>query len=143
MKCLCATTRRAARVLTKFYEQSLSRANITPAQFELLGTILGHPEWKQMELAEDLGLDQTTLSRNLNLLIKRKWIRRVLSSKDRRQTAYEVSQQGRVAFQQALPHWKHAQTVMKEQLGGDWQTFFTAVDRLGTLMQPNGGNGDS
>ena len=130
MNCLCASTRHAARLLTRVYEESLAQADVTPAQFELLGTIAARPGLPQTKLAEALGLDQTTLSRNLRLLLTRKWVQRTSSSEDRRQAAYTLSEAGRRAWQRALPYWQRAQDHLHAKLGSDWQMVWFALDRL-------------
>ena len=130
MKCLCASTRHAARLLTRRYEEALRPANFTPAQFELLGIMSARPGLSQSELAKALSLDQTTLSRNLAVLIDRKWIKKSASKADRRLAVYAVSEEGRTAWQQALPYWKQAQAHMQELLGDDWEKVWTAIDRV-------------
>lgn len=130
MKCLCASTRHAARLLTRRYEEALSPANFTPAQFELIGTLSAMPGLSQSELAKMLSLDQTTLSRNLAVLIDRKWVKKSASQTDRRLAVYTVSKEGQNAWQQALPHWKKAQAHMQEALGEDWEKVWSAINRV-------------
>ena len=130
MKCLCASTRHAARLLTRYYEEELRPANLTPAQFELLSTLTARPDWSQADLAEFLDLDQTTLSRNLKILIERKWVKRSASTKDQRQACYALTAEGRKAWQTALPYWEKAQSHMKQNLGSDWQSVLSVLDRL-------------
>ena len=130
MKCLCAGTRHAARLLTRYYEGQLRPVNLSPAQFELLGTLSARPGLSQSDLAEALSLDQTTLSRNLKVLIGRRWIKRGASAEDRRQVIYTLTEEGRKGWRDALPHWSRAQAHMQEKLGSDWQTVWSALQRL-------------
>lgn len=134
MMCLCAATRHAARVLTRFYEEEFRPANVTPAQFELLATMSARPGLSQSGLAENLSIDQTTLSRNLKILIGRRWVTRTGSIKDRRQGIHTLAPEGRKALRQALPHWQRAQARMQEKLGNDWQTIWSALERLSGAM---------
>ena len=130
MKCLCASTRHAARLLTRCYEEELRQANLTPAQFELLGNLYARPGLPQSELAEALCLDQTTLSRNLKILIDRKWVERGASDKDRRQAIYTLGEDGRKALLNAFPYWQRAQERMQKSLGSDWETVWSTLERL-------------
>ncbi len=138
MKCLCAGTRHAARLLTRYYEEELRPANLTPAQFELLSTLAARPVWSQSDLAEFLDLDQTTLSRNLKILIERKWVKRSASVKDQRQACYSLAAEGRKAWQAALPHWERAQAAMQQNLGADWQVVWSALERLTSAISEKG-----
>jgi DNA-binding MarR family transcriptional regulator len=134
MKCLCSTTRRAARLLTVYYEDALRPANLTPSQFELLATLSARPDLAQTAIAEAIAVDQTTLSRNLKLLIGRKWVRRAASSADRRQSVYSLTPAGRRIWREALPSWRHAQDQIRESLGSDWLNVWATLERLTNSM---------
>jgi DNA-binding MarR family transcriptional regulator len=130
MRCLCASLRQSARLLTRYYENELQAADLTPAQFELLATLAAHRGMVQSHLAETLGLDQTTLSRSMKVLIGRNWIRPAASPNDRRRVVYKISRTGKAVFRRALPHWHRAQGHMQEILGKDWKTVWSTIDRL-------------
>ena len=140
MKCLCATLRRSSRLLTRHYEKELQQAGLTPAQFELLGTLSAQSEILQADLAEALGLDQTTLSRNLKVLIGRRWVKAAASAKDHRRAVYTLSPEGRNVWTRALPYWQRAHSQMQEALGKDWSAIWSALDRL-TSATPSGSSG--
>lgn len=133
MDCLCLNTRRAARTLTRLYEEHLHPCNLTPAQFGLLSVLAARPNLSQLDLAETVDLDQTTLSRNLQLLIDRKWIKREPSKEDRRQTLYAITLAGLKLRAEALPHWNRAQQQMRKRLGDDWETAFSILQRLSNV----------
>jgi DNA-binding MarR family transcriptional regulator len=120
VKCFCATTRRAARLLSRYYEDCLRPAGLTPAQFELMETLGRRPELSQVALAEALCLDQTTLSRNLKILIAREWVSTSLSPTDKRQARYGVTAAGKEVWRLAVPHWRAAQEHVERSLGSDW-----------------------
>lgn len=107
---------------------------MTPAQFELLSLVYSRPNLPQTALLKTLSLDQTTLSRNLQVLTHRKWVTRKAAKKDRRQSFWSLTPQGVAAWQQALPRWQRAQARMQEVLGDDWQTVWMALDRLTGAM---------
>jgi DNA-binding MarR family transcriptional regulator len=130
MNCLCLNTRRAARSLTALYEEHLRECKISPAQFGLLSLLIKRPGICQLEIAEAVGLDQTTLSRNLQLLIANKWIKRSSSSSDRRQSLYAITPAGEKLRKKAQPRWNRAQELMRARLGEDWDTAFILLKRL-------------
>ncbi len=137
MKCFCAGTRQAARLLTRHYEEELRPADITPAQFELLGIISGRSSLSQSELAQALSLDQTTLSRNLKILIGREWVTRSVSPKDSRCVIYVISGKGKAVFRQALPLWQRAQASVEQALGSEREAVWSTLDRLISVLQPD------
>jgi len=130
MKCLCARTRRAARALTRLYEEHLRAAELTPPQFGLLSVLAERAGLAQIELAEALDLDQTTLSRNLKLLIAKKWVRRGRSAEDRRQVAYSITATGLEVRRAALPHWQRAQEQMRRTLGVEFDAALALLERV-------------
>jgi len=137
MNCLCANTRRAARSLTRFYEEQLRPSGLTPPQFGLLSMLaeisrLGRSGITQTDLAEALGLDQTTLSRNLKLLIAGGWVKRSRSSLDRRQTLYSITSAGMRVRHSALPHWERAQAQMLQALGPNFDVALTLLQSVST-----------
>jgi DNA-binding MarR family transcriptional regulator len=135
MKCFCARTRHVARLLTRHYEEELRRVNVTPTQFELLGTISGRAGLSQSKIAEALSLDQTTLSRNLKVLIARKWVIRSASPEDSRRVVYTISEKGQAVFRQALPLWKRAQASIEQALGNEREVVWSTLDRLISVLQ--------
>ena len=130
MKCVCSTARHAARVLTRYYEQELRPANVTPAQFELLSTLHFRPGISQSNLAEAVGAEQTTLSRNIKLLMSRKQVVSATSKEDHRQSAYRLSKEGEAVWLSALPHWERAQANMRQLLGSEWNMVMAALNTL-------------
>jgi DNA-binding MarR family transcriptional regulator len=136
VNCLCASTRHAARLLTRYYEEELRPANLTPAQFELLGTLSARPDLSQSDLARGLSLDQTTLSRNLKVLIGRKWVKRSPLTKDRRQVTYTLTAEGRKAWDRALPYWHRAHAHIQQTLGSEWQAVWSTLQHLIAAVSP-------
>ena len=63
--CLCFNLRKAARALTQTYDAALKPAGVTAPQFALLSTLAGYGPVSLSDLAAALGMDRTTLTRNL------------------------------------------------------------------------------
>lgn len=133
MDCLCLTTRRAARNLTAIYEDELARCGVTPSQFGLLSVLSARPGLSQQHLASAAGLDQTTLSRNLRLLISSGWVTGSRSKTDRRETLYSVTHAGTLRQREAKKIWEQVQKRMKQRLGADWGAAFVLLERLSSL----------
>src|SRR5579885_2330875 len=75
MPCTCANLRRASRAVTRLYNRELKPDGIEVTQFTLLMALERTGEISQGRLGEILALDSTTLTRMLDLLKKRGWVR--------------------------------------------------------------------
>ncbi|MCZ6453652.1 MAG: MarR family winged helix-turn-helix transcriptional regulator, partial [Alphaproteobacteria bacterium] len=68
------------------------------------------------KLADFMVMDRTTLTRNLQPLLKRKLVA-TTPGEDRRVRNVRLTPQGKRLFNQALPLWREAQTQMVDGLG--------------------------
>src|SRR5262250_925940 len=66
--CVCFHLRRAARAVTQTYERALAPAGILPGQFSVLAVLHRFGPQPLSALAELMGMDRTTLTRNLRPL---------------------------------------------------------------------------
>src|SRR5713226_7185668 len=81
--CACANLRKATRATTQLYDAMLRPSGLRATQFTLLvATRLIHTA-PVTRLAKELGMDRTTLTRNLRLL-ERQGLIRVRPGRDRR-----------------------------------------------------------
>jgi DNA-binding MarR family transcriptional regulator len=132
LPCACANLRRAARAVTRLYNQELRAKQIEITQFTLLMALERTGEISQGELGKLLALDSTTLTRMLELLKKRAWIQEK-EGDDRRFRLIRLTTAGRTKFQQSLPNWKRAQDRVESALGED-----TMRDLEGVLTKVTG-----
>ena len=68
--CACSQLRRTARKLSALYDQTLAPAGITVTQYALLVNVARAGKISRTALAAQLGMDRTTLTRNLMPLEK-------------------------------------------------------------------------
>src|SRR5207244_6806638 len=75
--CVCNTLRRVSRAVTQLYDDVLRPSGLRITQFSILATIarMGASNLRQLE--DTLAIDQTTLTRSLNLLERDRVIERV------------------------------------------------------------------
>jgi len=116
LPCACANLRRAARAVTRLYNQALRPDGIEITQFTLLMALSITGETSQGELADLLALDSTTLTRTLSLTRGRRWIH-VRQGRDRRQRLVSLTATGQEKLQQAMPHWTQAQQDLQRAVG--------------------------
>ncbi len=114
--CTSYRLHRAALAASRFYERHMAGSGLGMAQFALLSTMHDLHGSTVTDIAEAIGLERTTLTRNLETLKKRRLIA-VAEGRDGRTRAVHLTNQGREAFQKALPFWKKAQSLMSKTLG--------------------------
>jgi DNA-binding MarR family transcriptional regulator len=68
-------------------------------------------------LAEALGAERTTLTRNLALIEDASWVRIQPGEKDARSRVVTITDQGRAAVTQAFPAWRRAQHITAAAVG--------------------------
>jgi DNA-binding MarR family transcriptional regulator len=115
---MCASLRRASRVLTQLYEDALRPTGLRATQFTVLQAFSLAGEVTQGELGQILATDSTTLTRTLAIMGRSGWIAK-RHGEDRREWRMRLSKAGEAQFKQALPHWERAQTQVRNQLGGE------------------------
>jgi DNA-binding MarR family transcriptional regulator len=71
LACSCFAARRTARTITQHYEQHMKPTGITATQFTLLVMLALAGPQPLSRLAGQLGVERTTLTRNLRLLLSR------------------------------------------------------------------------
>mgnify|MGYP003584798457 FL=1 len=132
--CTCFRLRRASRRVTQVYDHELASAGLSLNQYSILrGTereprVLGG-------LAEELGMDRTTLTRNLSPLMDAGLLETV-RGKDARQRVIALTEEGRVRLAAAKPLWHQAQSVIDTMLGeAAVQRLHGELDRLDSLLR--------
>lgn len=134
--CLCRKARSAARMLTRFYDRRFAGAGIEPTQFNILvGIRLSEPV-SLVPLADHLGLERTTLTRNLGLL-RRGGLVEIGRGDDARRRLLSLTPAGRRALKKALPRWKRAQQAAVSVLGkNDFARFSEALSLSNKFTKP-------
>ena len=128
--CACFNLRRANRQMTQAYDQTLAPSNLKTTQFSLLAVLAGAGEGVAISaLAEKLGMDRTTLTRNL-AVVERAGFVSLKPGEDPRTKLVNLTAQGRKAFEDAAPLWREAQAAAMERLGDDWGKFLEMTRRI-------------
>jgi DNA-binding MarR family transcriptional regulator len=117
-RCVCGNLRMAARLVTQRYDDALRPTGLRFMQFTLLARLRAADGLPMTELAQQMGLDRTTLTRNLKPLIERGYAH-ITPGNDRRERLVTLTGRGRAALREALPHWERAQDGMTAGLGED------------------------
>jgi DNA-binding MarR family transcriptional regulator len=114
--CAGSQVRRAARFLDAYYDDYLRPSGLKGTQFTLLNEIYLHPSITIGQLGERLGVDRTTLNRNLNLLERKELVRSKVGE-DLRLRSLTLTPKGEQSLKSALPLWKMAQSEVEGLFG--------------------------
>ena len=114
--CYCATLRQAARAATVLYEEMIAEDGVHATQYTALQVIESVPNLTTTELAEAMGIDQTTATRTL-ALIKRSGLATDTVGQDRRQRRWNLTPKGQEQLRKLKPRWEAAQQAFEKRLG--------------------------
>jgi DNA-binding MarR family transcriptional regulator len=117
LPCYCATLRQAARAVTVLYENMLADSGLHATQYTALQLLDSVPNLTTTELADALGIDQTTATRTLALIKKAGLASDSVGRDDRRQRRWAVSSQGQALMRKLKPRWEAAQETFEKRLG--------------------------
>lgn len=116
LACTCFAARRTARAITQHYERQLKPSGLGVNQFTLLAVLAIAGPLPLSRLAGELGVERTTLTRNLRPLLARGLVNESATG-DRRVRLLEITKRGAAAARVALPHWREAQASIARRLG--------------------------
>ena len=114
--CLAVRVRLVGRAMTGLYDHALKIHGLSIAQVNLLAALGKVGPCSPARLGDVLQLDRSTVSRNLNLLLRQGWIEAVSSdAKGVREVALTSS--GRKKIKAVMPEWRRAQKEAAQLLG--------------------------
>jgi DNA-binding MarR family transcriptional regulator len=115
--CLCQASRSAARGVTAVFDRHLRPHRLRVTQFTILANLILRGATPVTTLAEALGADRTTLTRNLALLERNGWVETRTDENDARTHLISATATGRAVASEALPAWRAAQVAVAAMLG--------------------------
>ena len=130
--CACQALRRSARAITRRYNAALKSVDLNIGQFTTLASLLQPDPVPISVLAEQLGMDRTTLTRDLKPLDRRGLVISKGTAKDARQRHVTISDTGKALMKRAVPLWEKAQQQTKKDMPDQQWAAFRA--ELKTLM---------
>ena len=117
-QCTLLRLRRTTRRITQIYDRHLAPLGLRVTQYSLLGSLVGQPPRPIGAFAEIMGMDRTTLTRNIRPLIRAGWIE-LVAGDDRRQRAMALTAEGKAMFRRAVPLWRQAESELRAAVGTD------------------------
>lgn len=119
--------RQLLRSVSKLYDAEIGQAGLKGSQFSLLSRVLTLGPISPSDLAARMGMDASTLTRNLRPLIDKGWVLQGPGA-DQRGRSIVITPAGQAKHAEARVHWKRAQQLLNQRLGEP------EVDALHRLM---------
>ena len=114
--CVCFNLRWVTRGVTRFFDAEMRRHGIRPTQCTILESLITKDSWNMAELSDWLGMERTTLVRNLRPL-QRDGLVRVSGGGRGRLVELAITAKGRKQIEKLTPAWKSAQRAAVKTLG--------------------------
>ncbi len=116
LPCYCATLRQAARAATALYEEIIGNSDLPATQYTALQVLKLAPKRTTTELANLIGIDQTTATRTL-ALIRKRGLAIDTPGADRRERRWALTGAGEEVWRKLAPKWEKAQKTLEKRLG--------------------------
>ena len=114
--CVCFNLRWVTRAVTQFFDAEIRRHGIRPTQTPILGVLSARSNLGMSEMSDWLGMDRTTLVRNLRPLQRDGLVRTTGVGRGGR-VELAITEKGRKALTKLLPAWRVAQEKVVATLG--------------------------
>ena len=116
--CVGGCVRKLNRMVSAIYDSALASTGLKTSQFSVLVSVANRKQARPAELTKQLELDESTVSRNVERMCARGWLRLVQDA-DRRSHLIEVTDKGHALIRKCLPAWQKAQAEVSRRLGTD------------------------
>ncbi len=119
---ICINLRRISRQVTIEYNEILKPTGLRTTQIAVLAAIGARPQSSLTEIASDLNMDISTLTRAVSILENKGYA--VCQSAGGRKKCVSLTPDGRMVMRKACAFWKDAQAQFKRKVGEEaWQDF--------------------
>ena len=125
-ECTCMRVRQTSRALSRLYDENLRPTGLQVSQLTLLVATarFGDAGANIGKMADVLGMDRTTLTRNVRPLEKAGLLRVARDPADARARIVLLTRAGEQAIEEAFPLWEKSQKHVRSLLGA------TQVEKL-------------
>jgi DNA-binding MarR family transcriptional regulator len=114
------------------YDEALAPSGLKITMYRLLRNIENMKNPSISELAKQVGLERSTLGRNIRVLERDKLVR-LEGSEDNRKRIIVLTAKGSSALAEAKPLWEKAQQSMQHVLGDKAELLFDLANDLSKL----------
>jgi len=133
--CTCFHVRRVGRVITQFFDAEVRRHGVRPTQTPILGALQARSGWSMAELSDWLGMERTTLLRNLRPL-QRDGLVQASGGGRGGHVELAITDKGRRALVKMLPAWRSAQSKVVATLGTErWSALIRELEQVASKLR--------
>jgi DNA-binding MarR family transcriptional regulator len=135
--CVCFNLRWVTRKVTQFFDAEMRRHGIRPTQWSILAALMGKNSWNMAELSDWLGMERTTLVRNLRPL-QRDGLVKATGGGRGRLVELAITAKGRKQMEKLMPAWKSAQRAAIKTLGEKrWSAVISDLETAALALNNN------
>ena len=135
--CVCFNLRWVTRAVTQFYDAEMRRHGIRPTQGSILASLNSKDSWSMAELSDWLGMERTTLVRNLRPLQRDGFVKAVGGGRGNR-VELTITTRGRNQVEKLTPAWKSAQSAVVKTLGEErWSAILSDLETAALALNKN------
>jgi DNA-binding MarR family transcriptional regulator len=117
-ECIGGRVRMLNRMITAIYDEALASVGLKTSQFNVLVAAVNREASRPAELAKVLAMDESTLSRNVERMCAKGWLR-LEPDEDRRSHLIKATDKGLALIRKSYPAWQRAQEEVSRRLGSD------------------------
>ena len=133
--CTCFNVRRVSRVITQFFDAEVRRDGMRPTQAPILRALQAKSGWSMAALSDWLGMERTTLLRNLRPL-QRDGLVRVEGGGRGGHVELEITDKGRTTLAKLQPAWRSAQDKAVAILGEErWSSIIRDLKTVAVKLK--------
>jgi DNA-binding MarR family transcriptional regulator len=114
--CVCFNLRWVTRAVTQFFDAEMRRHGIRPTQGTILLALNTKESWTMADLSDWLGMERTTLVRNLRPLQRDGFVQADGGGRGGR-VELSITAKGRKKIEESMPAWRSAQSAVVKTLG--------------------------
>jgi DNA-binding MarR family transcriptional regulator len=133
--CACTTVRRASRKLARAFDATLQPTGLNVTQLAVLRAVQRHAGEPLTRVAEDLGMDRTSLYRAVTPMRRDGWVTIAAGTDSRSRTA-RFTAKGLRVLEAADRPWGRLQTEIIDRFGrAKWAALVSELERLAACAQ--------
>jgi DNA-binding MarR family transcriptional regulator len=133
--CLCFNLRRVTRVVTQFFDVEMRKHGIRSTQGSVLAAMHTVGPSNMAELSEILGMERTTLLRNLRPL-QRDGLVTIEGGGHGARVELSLTAKGRKQIEKLAPAWESAQRTAVQVLGEKrWSAVLADLDAVASALR--------
>jgi DNA-binding MarR family transcriptional regulator len=134
---VCFNLRWVTRAVTQFYDAEMRRHGLRPTQGPILTVLMSKDSWNMAELSDWLGMERTTLVRNLRPLQRDGLVQAVGGGRGNR-VELAITAKGRRQIEKLAPAWKSAQSAVVKTLGEKrWSAILSDLETAALALCKN------